>query len=854
MADIATIGIKLTTDGVDKGVRSLDDLAARGPKVEKGMRQVETSTASATQAVKSFAAQALAGASIAGFVGKLVSVQREFDVLNSSLKTVTGSSMSAERELAWLKDFARDTPFGLAQATQGFVKMKALGLEPTRESLTSFGNTASAMGKSLSQMIEAVADASTSEFERLKEFGVKAKQEGDRVSLTFQGVTTNIGNNAREIVKYLQDIGSVQFAGAMEERAKTLDGALSELGDTWDDLFRTINSNNSGSVIYDSVRLAIGAVTDLTTIIKSMSSAADENARATGAMSAIQEGLAIVMETVAVVGVTVASTLVGIGREVGALAAQVAALATLDFSGFKAIGTAVKEDAVAARQEWDSTVDRILNARKEAAKAAAYKPVNAAQMGLSLPGLPPQKTPTKPDKDAIAAAKKTAEDAMRAQIEAYKNADKAILDSRQDFYTQLGFQTQLGERTQMQAIGEGLDKDFEVWMQRSALLYEELALVKKKKDSQQDQAQILGRLAELQREYEQAAMKGAGDISVAIRNQTLAYQDAQAAAQSYVDTIRKANDRDLATMGKGSEARERAGRVNQREDQFQGRKDQLDGQRRAGQITPEDYQKYLAIEREALSQSLAADSEYWAKRKANQADWKNGATEALNDYLSTSANVAAQTADMWSGGIQGMEDALVTFATTGKLSFKELADSIIKDMIRIAARAAISNVLSSLFGGMMGGGSFASSNINPGGQVGYGVYANGGYTGPGNKHEPAGVVHKGEVVWSQADIRRAGGVGTVESMRLGRRGYADGGIVGPTPAFMRNRQSGGNVIVHNYAGADVETKQEQNDEGGFDTVVILRQIESSIASNVNSGSGPMFKAMQNRFGSKTTTR
>ncbi len=271
MADIASIGIKLTTDGVDRGVRSLDELAARGPKVEKGMRQVETSTASAAQAVKSFAATALAGASITGFVGKLVSVQREFDVLNSSLKTVTGSSMAADRELAWLKDFARDTPFGLAQATQGFVKMKALGLEPTRESLTSFGNTASAMGKSLSQMIEAVADASTSEFERLKEFGVKAKQEGDRVSLTFQGVTTNIGNNAREIVKYLQDIGSVQFAGAMEERAKTLDGALSELGDTWDDLFRTINNNNTGSVIYDSVRLAIGAVTDLTSIFKAMS-------------------------------------------------------------------------------------------------------------------------------------------------------------------------------------------------------------------------------------------------------------------------------------------------------------------------------------------------------------------------------------------------------------------------------------------------------------------------------------------------------------------------------------------------------------------------------------------------------
>ena len=55
----------------------------------------------------------------------------------------------------------------------------------------------------------------------------------------------------------------------------------------------------------------------------------------------------------------------------------------------------------------------------------------------------------------------------------------------------------------------------------------------------------------------------------------------------------------------------------------------------------------------------------------------------------------------------------------------------------------------------------------------------GGYTGPGGVKQPAGVVHKGEVVWSQRDVARAGGVGAVEAMRLGYRGYADGGLVSP---------------------------------------------------------------------------
>lgn len=57
-------------------------------------------------------------------------------------------------------------------------------------------------------------------------------------------------------------------------------------------------------------------------------------------------------------------------------------------------------------------------------------------------------------------------------------------------------------------------------------------------------------------------------------------------------------------------------------------------------------------------------------------------------------------------------------------------------------------------------------------------FADGGYTGPGGKYQPAGIVHAGEVVWSQNDIARWGGVGVVESMRKAA-GYAKGGIVNP---------------------------------------------------------------------------
>ncbi|MEN5276978.1 phage tail length tape measure family protein [Brucella sp. TWI432] len=75
-----------------------------------------------------------------------------------------------------------------------------------------------------------------------------------------------------------------------------------------------------------------------------------------------------------------------------------------------------------------------------------------------------------------------------------------------------------------------------------------------------------------------------------------------------------------------------------------------------------------------------------------------------------------------------------------------------------------------------------------------GLWSSGGYTGPGAVDEPKGIVHAGEVVWSQRDVARAGGVHVVEGMRLGRRGYSNGGAVAdvaPSPIARFNSPSAG---------------------------------------------------------------
>jgi hypothetical protein len=176
-------------------------------------------------------------AAVAGFAsGKIVATIAEFERLNASLKTITGSSENAKAAMGFLREFAATTTYQLQEVVTAFTKLSAMGLDPSREALESYGNTASAMGKNLNQMVEAVADAATGEFERLKEFGIKAKSEGDKVSFTFQGTTTTVAKNAAEIEKYLISIGKVQFAGAMAEQMNTLGGKISNLKDAWDAL------------------------------------------------------------------------------------------------------------------------------------------------------------------------------------------------------------------------------------------------------------------------------------------------------------------------------------------------------------------------------------------------------------------------------------------------------------------------------------------------------------------------------------------------------------------------------------------------------------------------------------------
>lgn len=286
--ELATLQFKADTSDLERAERILKRLGATGRRAAndvdylgdelkdtareaKKADQQFSKTGKGLGVLKKAALGAAAGFSAISATTKLIEVAREFDVINASLKTMTGSAEAAEEAFAQIQEFAATTPFDLAQVAQAFVKLKALGLDPSEEALLSYGNTASAMGKSLDQMVEAVADAATGEFERLKEFGVKSRSEGDRVSFTFRGVTTTVRKSSEEIQGYLLGLGQTDFAGAMAERSETLDGALSNLADSWDNLFLTIANAGVADLIEDTSRSTIRLLDATAQLVKLIS-------------------------------------------------------------------------------------------------------------------------------------------------------------------------------------------------------------------------------------------------------------------------------------------------------------------------------------------------------------------------------------------------------------------------------------------------------------------------------------------------------------------------------------------------------------------------------------------------------
>jgi lambda family phage tail tape measure protein len=312
----------------------------------------------------------------------------------------------------------------------------------------------------------------------------------------------------------------------------------------------------------------------------------------------------------------------------------------------------------------------------------------------------------------------------------------------------------------------------------------------------------------------------------------------------------------LGAVGQGREAFDRIRQEADIRREFQKFQNQLSKGLSEGTLDTTQFDEQQAKINESLQVALGNFKKYYEDLDGLQANWALGARAGFADYAASARNAAQASSNLIGNAFKGMEDALVTFVKTGKLSFSSLVDSILSDLVRMSIQTAVTGPLAGVLktflssvgtGGGLGGATTTGLGTTAGGAgaTAFPVYADGGYTGQGDKYDVAGIVHRDEYVMNKEATQR---IGVRELDRL-NYGYANGGLVGGSMAAGLN-QGAVNINIKNEASADgyQATATATRNESGLNIDVLVRRALTNDMKN----NGPMAQSIGGAFGLRRT--
>ena len=250
--------------------------------------------------------------------------------------------------------------------------------------------------------------------------------------------------------------------------------------------------------------------------------------------------------------------------------------------------------------------------------------------------------------------------------------------------------------------------------------------------------------------------------------------------------------------------------------------------------------EYLDQMRELLR--LEAGTEGW-----------DGAKRAMKSYYADATNMGRQFESFTQTSLSSLEDALVEFTTTGKLSFSDLADSMIRDLVRIAYQAMVVAPLVRAITGMFGGGSaasmsvsggLASSDFSPTASMGWVKMAMGGVVSGGSISDYSGSVVSSPTTFDFNEhltaFRKGAGLmgeaGPEAVMPLTRGPDGTLGVRSYTPDFsIPTPEVTVNVINNTGQQVQAQTTAAPDGQGGLNIEVVLDQVEAGMVQRDNAG-------------------
>lgn len=268
--------------------RGLSSASTNANRLERSLRSVTkeaTSMKSALIAIKSAAATALIVKGATGMLSEASSMEQYRNTLNIVMK----DNKKAAESFKWAVDYANKTPFETGELVGATVKLEGYGLK-AQQVLPYIGDMAAAMGKSMDDAVEAVADAQMGEMERLKQFTISKEAIVAHGAKKMAGV--ELINNKGQITNQkafnlaLMSLMKERFQGGMEVQAKSFKGVMSTITGVWKTGLSQMAGINQEGMVID------GSFFDVVKDKAIQLSEKLQNLQASGKFDEIQKGLA----------------------------------------------------------------------------------------------------------------------------------------------------------------------------------------------------------------------------------------------------------------------------------------------------------------------------------------------------------------------------------------------------------------------------------------------------------------------------------------------------------------------------------------------------------------------------------
>ncbi|EHH6364869.1 phage tail tape measure protein [Escherichia coli] len=201
---------------------------------------------------------------------------------------------------------------------------------------------------------------------------------------------------------------------------------------------------------------------------------------------------------------------------------------------------------------------------------------------------------------------------------------------------------------------------------------------------------------------------------------------------------------------------------------------------------------------QALAQVTGALKQTWVDEDMLRGDWLAGLKSGWGEWAESATDSFSQVKSVATQTFDGIAQNMAAMLTGSEQNWRGFTRSVLSMMTEILLKQAMVGIvgrIGSAIGGAFGGGASASTGTAIQAAAANFHFATGGFTGTGGKYEPAGIVHRGEFVFTKEATSRIG-VGNLYRLM---RGYAEGGYVGGagSPAQMR-RAEGINFNQNNH--------------------------------------------------------